>query len=107
MGAIAPQRRISKTRKRQRRSHMRLDNPSMMVCPNCGNIKLAHVACDSCGYYNGELVKPIKVKEEEKVEAVEKETKKAKKTAKNEVAEEVKENKEVKVKRAKKVVEDK
>ena len=63
---IAPQRRISKTRKRQRRSHFKLDNPSMMVCPNCGEYKLAHTVCSSCGYYDGKLVKEIKVKEEEK-----------------------------------------
>ena len=66
---IAPQRRISKTRKRQRRSHFKLDNPSMMVCPNCGEFKLAHTVCSSCGYYDGKLVKEIKAKEDdEKVE---------------------------------------
>ncbi len=64
MGAIAPQRRISKTRKRQRRSHFALDNPSMMVCPNCGEVKLAHVVCKACGYYGGKQVKEIKEKEE-------------------------------------------
>ena len=48
MGAIVPQRRISKTRKRQRRSHMALGNPSMMTCPNCGEVKLAHVVCKNC-----------------------------------------------------------
>ena len=37
MGAIAPQRRISKTRKRQRRSHFKLEMPGMMVCPNLCN----------------------------------------------------------------------
>ena len=50
MGAIVPQRRISKTRKRQRRSHFHLDNPSMMVCPNCGEVKQMHCVCASCGY---------------------------------------------------------
>ena len=34
--AIVPQRRISKTRKRKRRTHFKLDLPGMMVCPNCG-----------------------------------------------------------------------
>lgn len=102
MGAIAPQRRISKTRKRQRRSHFKLENPGMMVCPNCGNIKLAHVVCDSCGYYDGKLVKAIKTKEEEKAEVEAKETKKSTKATKKVETEEVKENKEVKVKRAKK-----
>lgn len=94
MGAIVPQRRISKTRKRQRRSHFKLDNPSMMVCPNCGEVKLAHAVCSSCGYYNGKLVKEIKVKEEEKTEEVvetkeaKKEAKKATKTSKKETKKE-------------------
>lgn len=68
MGAIVPQRRISKTRKRLRRSHFKLDNPSMMVCPNCGEVKLAHTVCSSCGYYDGRLVKEIKVKKDEALE---------------------------------------
>lgn len=86
MGAIAPQRRISKTRKRQRRSHFRLENPSMMVCPNCGEVKLAHVVCKECGYYDGKQVLEIKSKEAEeaKEEKPAKESKKAKKAAKSE-----------------------
>lgn len=83
--AIAPPRRISKTRKRQRRSHFKLDMPSMMVCPNCGEMKLAHVVCKKCGYYDGRFVKEIKVKEEEKAEAAE--PKKEKKAKKAEAAE--------------------
>lgn len=79
MGAIAPQRRISKTRKRQRRSHFKLDNPSMLVCPNCGEIKLAHVVCEACGYYDGKLVKQVKVEAEEVTEEKPKKAKKAKK----------------------------
>lgn len=95
--AIAPQRRISKTRKRQRRSHFKLELPGMMVCPNCGEVKLAHVVCEKCGYYDGKLVKEIKVKNDEADEAVEtkaeakakakaakKEEKVAKKTTKKE-----------------------
>ena len=76
---IAPQRRISKTRKRQRRSHFKLDNPSMMVCPNCGEFKLAHTVCSSCGYYDGKLVKEIKVKEDEEEKATEKQAEKKEK----------------------------
>ncbi len=86
MGAIAPQRRISKTRKRQRRSHQALTAPSMMVCPNCGEMKLTHVVCKNCGYYDGKLVKEIKVKEVEQTseekKTAEKEAKKAKKAEK-------------------------
>lgn len=86
MGAIAPQRRISKTRKRQRRSHFALENPSMMVCPNCGEVKLSHVVCKACGYYDGKKVLEIKAKEEVVEEKPSKE-KKAKKAKKAENAE--------------------
>ena len=33
---IAPFRRISKTKKRMRRSHLALTAPGMITCPNCG-----------------------------------------------------------------------
>jgi len=63
--AIVPQRRISKTRKRKRRTHFKLELPGMMVCPNCGEMKKGHTVCGKCGYYDGKLVKEIKVKAEE------------------------------------------
>lgn len=88
MGAIGPQRRISKTRKRQRRSHFKLDNPSMLVCPNCGEIKLAHVVCANCGFYDGKLVKAPKAKEQEEETPEVKEPKIAKKAKKAEKVEE-------------------
>lgn len=69
--AIVPQRRISKTRKRKRRTHFKLDLPGMMVCPNCGEMKKGHVVCGKCGYYDGKLVKEIKVKAEEEETVVE------------------------------------
>jgi large subunit ribosomal protein L32 len=28
----------------------------MVVCPNCGEMKLAHRVCKECGYYNGKVV---------------------------------------------------
>ena len=77
--AIVPQRRTSKTRKRQRRSHFKLETPGMMVCPNCGEMKLSHIVCKKCGYYDGKLVKEIKVKEDEATETTEKKDKKSKK----------------------------
>lgn len=78
--AYAPQRRVSKTRKRKRRTHFKLGMPSMMVCPNCGEMKLAHVVCKKCGFYDGRLVREIKVEEEDKAAASE--TKKEKKSKK-------------------------
>jgi large subunit ribosomal protein L32 len=100
--AIVPQRRISKTRKRKRRSHFKLDMPSMMVCPNCGEMKLAHIVCKKCGFYDGKLVREIKVKEEAEAEVAE--TPKEKKSKKKEKATEDKkaEKKTAKKKESKK-----
>ena len=63
MGAIAQQRRVSKTRKLKRRTHYKLEVPGMSVCSNCGELKLNHRVCPTCGFYNGKQVKEIKVKE--------------------------------------------
>ncbi len=58
--AVVPQRRTSKTRKRKRRTHFKLTAPGMAVCENCGDMKLSHRVCPSCGFYNGKLVKAQK-----------------------------------------------
>ncbi len=50
------QRRGSKHRKLKRRSHYKLSKPAIVKCPNCGEYKLAHKVCDSCGTYNGRQV---------------------------------------------------
>ena len=50
MGAIAQQRRVSKTRKLKRRTHYKIQAPGMVVCSNCGEYKLAHRVCPVCGY---------------------------------------------------------
>ncbi len=51
-----PQRRTSKTAKRKRRTHFKLNVPGMVVCPNCGEMKLSHRVCKECGHYNGRVV---------------------------------------------------
>ena len=63
MGAIAQQRRVSKTRKLKRRTHYKLEVPGMSVCSNCGELKLSNRVCPECGFYNGKQVKEIKQKE--------------------------------------------
>lgn len=80
-GSIAPKRRIGKTRKRLRRSHHALSAPGMVVCPNCGELKLAHKVCSVCGYYDGRKVVEVKVAaaEEEAAPATKAKPKKAKK----------------------------
>jgi large subunit ribosomal protein L32 len=51
-----PQRRTSKTRKRKRRTHIKLHVPGMVVCPNCGELTLSHRVCKVCGHYGGKEV---------------------------------------------------
>ncbi|XMB72725.1 50S ribosomal protein L32 [Mycoplasmatota bacterium WC30] len=60
-----PFRKISKSVKRKRRTHFKLQTPTMAVCPNCGEVTLSHTVCRKCGYYKGKLVKEPKA---EKVE---------------------------------------
>ena len=75
-----PQIRISKTRKRMRRTHFKLSVEGLVTCPNCGEMIKAHHVCPKCGYYagkaqylNGKLVKA----EEKKVPAKKAPVKKA------------------------------
>lgn len=51
-----PKRRHSKSRRDKRRTHYKASAPSMGTCSNCGEMKLNHRACPSCGYYNNRSV---------------------------------------------------
>ena len=82
-----PQRRISKTRKRMRRTHFKLNVEGLVTCPNCGEMIKSHHVCPKCGYYagkaqylDGKLVKPEVKKEPAKKAPAKKAP--AKKTAK-------------------------
>ncbi len=48
-----PKRKISKSRRDKRRTHYKASTPSLTKCSNCGDMKLSHRACPSCGYYAG------------------------------------------------------
>jgi len=51
-----PKKRTSKQRKRKRRTHYKAQAVSVHACPNCGDPKLPHRVCPTCGYYRGEAV---------------------------------------------------
>jgi large subunit ribosomal protein L32 len=53
--SMQPVMKISKSRKRKRRSHHALRPIHYVRCPQCGNAKLPHCACDNCGYVNPKL----------------------------------------------------
>jgi len=54
-----PKRRHSHSRTRKRRSHDALTAPNVAVCPECGEPKLPHMLCGSCGTYKGRAVVPF------------------------------------------------
>ena len=59
-----PFRKISKSVKRKRRTHFKLQAPTMAVCPNCGELTLSHTVCRKCGYYKGKLIVEPKAEKE-------------------------------------------
>ncbi len=71
-----PQRRTSKTRKRMRRTHFKLEEKGLVKCPHCGEMIESHRICPKCGYYNGKPTTKAALKEEAKAK---KPAKKAKK----------------------------
>lgn len=60
-----PFRRVSKMKKRMRRSHQALNVPGMITCPNCGELTLAHRVCGNCGTYKGKQVVSVQKQEVE------------------------------------------
>ena len=56
-----PKGKISKARKHARRANWKISAPSIVKCPRCQKMKLAHRVCKHCGYYDGAQV--VKVDE--------------------------------------------
>ena len=72
-----PKKKVSITRKHRRhaawvRKQLRniTNKVNLVKCPNCGAPKYTHRVCLSCGYYKGQQVITIKVKEKTQVEEV-------------------------------------
>lgn len=58
----APKRRKSKSKTRMHRAHHAIGIPNLVPCSNCGAFILPHRVCPACGFYNGKLAVPPKVK---------------------------------------------
>jgi len=53
-----PFRKTSKSRRDKRRTHFKLRLPGIVKCDHCGEWKMPHRVCGSCGNYKGrEIVK--------------------------------------------------
>jgi len=59
MGAL-PKRKYAKARQGERRSHLALNPPTLVECPQCHSPKLPHHACPTCGSYDGRDVIEVK-----------------------------------------------
>ena len=51
-----PKRKVSKGRRDRRRAHDALKARNLVACPNCGEMRLPHHVCPSCGYDKGREV---------------------------------------------------
>ncbi len=51
-----PKKRTLKQRKRKRRTHHTASVPTLSACPNCGDPRMPHRVCPTCGTYKGKQV---------------------------------------------------
>lgn len=51
-----PRSRLSNARKNSRRAHHAKKAKNLFSCSNCGELKLPHVLCESCGFYKDRVV---------------------------------------------------
>lgn len=51
-----PKKRVSKQRKRKRRGAIKATVPTVNPCPKCGDPRIPHRVCPTCGTYAGEQV---------------------------------------------------
>lgn len=57
-----PKRKISKGRRDRRRAHDALESRNLVLCPNCGEMRLPHTVCPNCGHYKGREIIEVKEK---------------------------------------------
>ncbi len=58
-----PKRKVTPSRRGNRRSHDRISNHSFHECSQCGEMKLPHNVCSHCGYYKDREVKVVQEKD--------------------------------------------
>ncbi len=51
-----PKRRHSNARSQKRRTHWKVEEPSVSLCPECKEPKSMHRICPHCGFYGGRKV---------------------------------------------------
>jgi len=61
-----PKRKLSKSARNQRRSHLALKPSSLAVCPSCKELMKPYHACPNCGKYRGIEVIDLEAREARK-----------------------------------------
>lgn len=63
-----PKHKTSKARRNSRNSaNFNASTPTLIQCPQCHELKVAHKVCKKCGYYDGKkVIETEKVKKETK-----------------------------------------
>jgi large subunit ribosomal protein L32 len=51
-----PKHKTSKSKRDKRRTHQKVEAINLSKCSQCGEAKLPHNVCPSCGYYKGRSV---------------------------------------------------
>ena len=51
-----PKRKLSRGRRDRRRPQDALETQNLVQCSNCGEMRLPHTVCPSCGHYKGKEV---------------------------------------------------
>jgi large subunit ribosomal protein L32 len=60
-----PKRKINKSARDRRRSHLALKKANLTECPQCHQLRLPHTACPHCGSYKGVEVYKVESKKKE------------------------------------------
>jgi len=61
-----PKYKTSRSKTRRRRSHLALEVPNIVSCPQCHEAKLLHHVCPSCGTYNKREVFKLETEKQSK-----------------------------------------
>lgn len=57
-----PKKKLTRRRRDNRRAHIRIQPPALVICPQCREYRRAHHVCPHCGTYRGRQV--LRVREE-------------------------------------------
>ena len=48
-----PSRKVSRSKRDHRRGHIKIKEPALSECTNCGALIRPHRVCPECGFYKG------------------------------------------------------